>query len=149
MLAHDMVTLRFLDQLLDVLRVAQETGADPVEAARAFYHVSSLLYVPWLRNAILGSAKDDRWEQRAAQALIADLGRAHHKLVARVMRGRDGSASIDQAAERLISTRASEVGRFQTLLQEIQSEPTMTLSGLSVAVREIALLSDRLNGGAP
>ena len=45
--------------------------------------------------------------------------------------------------------RASEVGRFQTLLQEIQSEPTMTLSGLSVAVREISLLSDRLNGGAP
>jgi glutamate dehydrogenase len=148
-LAHDLITLRFLDQLLDVLRVAQETGADPVEAARAFYHVSGLLHVPWLRNAIFDSAEDDRWEQRAAQALIADLGRAHHKLVAQVMRIRDGSASVDQAAERLIASRASDVGRFQTLLQEIRSEPAMTLSGLSVAVREISLLSDRMNGGAP
>ena len=52
----DLTTLRFLDQLLDVLRVAQETGADPVDAARAFYHVSGLLDVPWILSAIFHSA---------------------------------------------------------------------------------------------
>ena len=45
-LAKDLITLRFLDQLLDVLRVARETGGDPVEAARVFYRVSRLLHVP-------------------------------------------------------------------------------------------------------
>ncbi|MSR35224.1 MAG: NAD-glutamate dehydrogenase [Gemmatimonadetes bacterium] len=148
-LARDLISLRFLDQLLDVLRVAQETGADPVEAARAFYRVSGLLHVPWLRTAILASARDDRWEQRAAQALVADLGRAHHKLVAQVMRGRAAAGSVDRAADRMVESRADDVGRFQTLLQEIQSEPAMSLSGLSVAVREIALLSERMNGGTP
>jgi glutamate dehydrogenase len=148
-LARELITLRFLDQMLDVLEVAQETGGDPVEAARAFYRVSGLLHVPWLRKAILESAEDDRWEQRAAQALVADLGRAHHKLVAHVMASRTGARSADQAAEALIQSRAADVARFQTLLQEIQAEPTMSLSGLSVAVREISLLSDRMNGGAP
>jgi glutamate dehydrogenase len=148
-LARDLISLRFLDQLLDVLRVAQETGADPVDAARAFYRVSDLLHVPWLRKTIFDSARDDRWEQRAAQALVADLSRAHHKLVAQVMKSRGGAKSADQAADAVIQSRAADVGRFPSLLQELQSEPKMSLSGLSVAVREISLLSESTNGGAP
>ncbi len=147
-LAEELATLRFLDQLLEILRVANETDADPLAAARAFYRVSDVLNVQWLRNAIFETAGDDRWEQRAALALSDDLNRAHHKLVAQVMRSRAGAPDIDVAADNLIESRRREVTRFQTLLQEIQGEQAMSLSGLSVAVREIAWLSDRLNGGA-
>ena len=76
----DLITLRFLDQLLDILRVAQERTPTRRGGARVL-SVSGALHVPWIRNAIFESAKDDRWEQRAAQALVADLGRAHHRLV--------------------------------------------------------------------
>ena len=101
----------------------------------------------WLRTAIFEAAGDDRWEQRAALALADDLSRAHHRLVAQVMRGRAGASDIDGAADLLIESRRQEVPRFQALLQEIQAEQTMSLSGVSVAVREIAWLSDRMNSG--
>jgi hypothetical protein len=129
------------------MRVAQETGADPVEAARAFYHVSGALHVPWLRNGDLrrarrttagSSAPPRRWSRTWPGAPPAGRAGDEEPRSAR---------SVDQAAETVMRARASEMGRFQALLQEIQSEPSMTLSGLSVAVREIALLSDRLNGG--
>jgi glutamate dehydrogenase len=145
-LAEDLATLRFVDQFLDILRVGKETEADPLVAARAFYRVADALHVQWLRTAILHTAGDDRWEQRAALALSDDLSRAHHNLVAQVMRSRGGEQDVDGATDRLLESRQGEVARFQSLLQEIQAEPAMTLSGLSVAVREITLLADRTNG---
>ncbi|MBW3535239.1 MAG: NAD-glutamate dehydrogenase [Gemmatimonadetes bacterium] len=142
-LARTLITLRFLDQLLEILRVAKETVADPMETARAFYQVSDAFRVPWLRHAIFESAADDRWEQRAAQALADDLTRAHHRLVVEVMRTRSDTDSIGEAQERLMEARSRDLARFQSLLEEIQTDEALSLSGLSVAVREMTVLSDR------
>jgi glutamate dehydrogenase len=142
--ARRLITLRFLDQLLEILRVARETNSNPLETGRAYYRVSDLLSVPWLREAVYDAAEDDRWEQRAAQALADDLNRAHHKLVAQVMTGRDDVPDVGEAATRLLEHRERSVERFRRLLDEIQSEETMSLSGLSVAVREITRLSELL-----
>ena len=136
--ARSLITLRFLDQLLEILRVARETGAEPLVAARAYYKVSELFHIPWLRQAIFGSASEDRWEQRAAQALAADLSGAHYSLATVVMGSGDGSGAL--------STGAGEYGHFQELMEEIRAEESMSVSGLSVAVREIALMAERANG---
>ena len=145
-LARDLITLRFLDQLLEILRVGKETGATPLDAARAYYRVSELLSVPWVRKAIFETADEDRWEQRAAHTLADDLSRAHHRLGRGGDGSRAGSADIDRVTDRLIHSREREVARYHSLLEEIRGEPTMSLSGLSVAVREIASLSERMNG---
>ena len=145
-IAHDLITLRFLDLMMDILRIAQETGTEPLAAARAYYRVSGRLRISWLRKTIVDSAADDRWEQRAGQALMEDLGRAHHKVVAQVMRSGNGADNADDAADRLLASRAREVARFEALLQEVQAEPRMSVAGLSVAVREIALLAERMVG---
>jgi glutamate dehydrogenase len=146
--ARELITLRFLDQLLEISRVARETGSDPVDTARAFYRTSDALRVPWLRGSIAKAARTDRWEQRAAQALGDDLTRAHHNVVAQIMRSRSGGVDIERVTDRLMHTRERDVARFRELLDEIQQEPSLTLAGLSVAVREISALSERLNGHA-
>ena len=143
--AREMVTLRYLDQMLEILRVARETDAEPADTALAFYRVSELLSVPWLRDGIYASARDDRWEQRAAQALADDLTRAHHRMVSQVMTERVAGIDIGEAASRLLAQRKRDVDRFRRLLEEIRAEDGMTLAGLSVAVREITVLSERVN----
>jgi glutamate dehydrogenase len=50
-LARRLITLRFLDQLLEILRVARERGADAMRTARAYYLTSEMLEVPWLLPA--------------------------------------------------------------------------------------------------
>jgi glutamate dehydrogenase len=144
--ARELITLRFLDQLLEILRVARDTDSDPVDTARAFYRVSDALEVPWLRHAISRSAQKDRWEQRAAQALGDDLTRAHHNVVVQIMLNRAAGVDIDRATDRLMRTREREVSRFRELLDEMQQEPALSLAGVSVAVREMSLLSERMNG---
>jgi glutamate dehydrogenase len=139
-LARSLITLRFLDQLLEILRVAKETGTEPLAAGGAYYKVSEQFHIPWLRQAIFGSASEDRWEQRAAQALAADLSRAHFSLTRRLVATGAGSGALDPGS--------GELGRFQELMEEIRSEEGMSVSGLSVAVREIALIAERVNGSA-
>ena len=128
-LAKNLITLRFLDQLLEILRVAQETGAKPLVAGRAYYQISELFHVPWLRQAVFGSAAGDRWEQQAAQALAEDLSRAHYSLTRRVLESSGGTEGID--------TNTSEFARFRDLMEEIRAEDTVSISALAVAVRKI------------
>jgi len=142
--AARLISLRFLDQLLEILRVTLETGSDPLETGRAFYRISDALFVPWLRNAIFEAAGDDRWEQRATQALAADLTRAHHRVLVTVMEAWGGEGEIAQVVDDLLESPEREVERYRTLLKEIQGEPTMTLSGLSVAAREMTVLAESL-----
>ena len=56
--ARSLVTLRYLDHLLDVLRVARETNGDPLDSARAYYRVSEILGVPWLRRSVFQAARE-------------------------------------------------------------------------------------------
>ena len=128
-LANNLITLRFLDQLLEILRVAQETGAKPLVAGREYFRVAELFHVPWLRQAIQGWAGQGRWEQRAAQALAGDLSRAHYSLTRRALKASDGNGGID--------TSTSDFARFRDLMAEIRAEDAVSISGLAVAVGEV------------
>ena len=133
-LARMLITLRFLDQLLEILRVARETGSEPLKAGRAYYKVAESFHIPWLRQAIFGSASEDRWEQRAVLAMAADLSRAHSSLTRLAVGCEDGGAPC---------TNAAEYGRFRELMEEVRGEESISLSGLSVAVRVIATMAER------
>ena len=137
-LAKNLITLRFLDQLLEILRVAQETGAKPLLAGRAYYQISGLFHVPWLRQAVFGSVAGDRWEQQAAQALAEDLSRAHYSLTRRVLESSGETEGID--------TNTGEFARFRDLMEEIRAEDTVSISALGVAVRKITGMAAGADG---
>ena len=148
-IAPALAALRFLDQLMDILRVARDTNTAPVYAARAYYAVSELLEIPWLRKAIRECARDERWEQRAARVLNDDLTRAHHRIAtfsAAAAARRDAQAG--GAVHVLTALRSREVAYFGGLLVELRAESTLTLSALAVAVRAIMVLSERTKEGA-
>ena len=65
-----------------------------------------------------------------------------------MLNSRVGTLDIDRAADNLIEARARDVARFRSLLEEVRGEAAISLSSLSVAVREIALLAERTNGGS-
>jgi len=142
-LASELITLRFLDQLLEILHISQDTGSPPTEVGTVFYRVSDRLGIPWLRSQIEGAASDDRWEQRAAAALAGDLTKAHHGISAYALRHSDGSADVGEAAAQAVERRQREMERLRALLDEIRTEDVMSLAGLSVAVREIAGFAER------
>jgi glutamate dehydrogenase len=147
--ARALITLRFLDQLLEILQVHRATGADPLDVARVFYRIGDLFWISWLRQAIFGTAGDDRWEQRAAQGLSDDLTWAHQRLVAAVILLKEGDAPVDSAVELLAREYRPELERYQELVEEIEGEERVRLPALTVAVRELTTLAERLVAPSP
>ncbi len=143
--ALSMVTLRFLDHLLDVLVIAGETEADPLDAARAYYRVSEVLHVPWIRSEVFRVAGEGRWDQRAAQALSGDLGRAHHALTVGILADAENGDFL-RAAHDFTTREEHSLGRLGRLVEQIQTDGEESLSALSVAVREVTVLASRRNG---
>ncbi len=144
--ARDVITLRYLDHLLEILVIARETDADVVDAGKVFYVASDLIRMPSLRSRIFKEAGPDRWDQRAALALSQDLGRAHRGIVARLM-SRASKESVETVVKEFKRGESRGLRKIARLVDEVDSENAKGLSPLSVVVREVGALSSRVDVG--
>ena len=143
-----LITLRFLDQLLEILEISRETDADPVLTAHAYYQASEAFDLPWLRRRIFAAAGDDQWEIRAAQVLSEDLSGAHRKLVVGVMRDVDVLENgAPPGNDYMAGIRARDVDRFLEIIAELKAEESIGLAAVSVAARELSGVADRIARG--
>jgi glutamate dehydrogenase len=140
-LAQRLITLRFLDQLLEILRVAAETGAAPLAAGRAYYASSEVLGVPWLRETVYQIAGDDRWSQRAMQSLVEDIVRAHRRFTAELLGSGEDDLPIEERLARFEESRGGQMASYLALLEEVRSLDKPRLPALLVASRELLALS--------
>ncbi len=140
-----LITLRFLDQLLEVLEIRRETGGSTLATGRIYYEISQAFVVPWLRRSTFAAAGDDQWEQRAAQVLSEDQSRAHRRLVVAAVTKAAASNGRSAAAADLLRGHAREVERFMDIIEELKGEESPSLAAVSVITRELAALADRLS----
>ncbi len=139
-----LISLRFLDQLLDIVSIAREADVDDGRAAQGYYFVSKAFEVPWLRRAAFQAAGDDHWEQRSAQLLADDLSRAHRRLVLAILERSDPGQSVEEAARELLAESQREVERFEAVMDELRDEQAAGLAAASVVIRELSVISDRM-----
>ena len=135
--ARELIALRFLDQLLEILHLARSTKADPVQAAEIYYALTAAMHVPWLVRCVERAGGSGRWEHRWALGLINELTRIRRDLTRAALQ--DG-LEPSQATKALTSGRGAD--RFQVLLEEIKGEERVSLAGLSVAVQELRQVAD-------
>ena len=140
---RNLVALRFLDHLLEILRLARTTRTDPVSAARVYYWVTEEIRIPWLMRSIESASSQGKWQQRWALGLIQDLGAIRRNLT-------EGALARDGTLERALDfgTDTVQLTRFHSILEEVEAEVPINLAGLSVAIQEIRHLAARAaNGG--
>jgi glutamate dehydrogenase len=137
-----LITLRFLDQLLEILEIARETGSSESDAGIAFYGVSEAFDIPWLRGLAFASAGSGPWDQRAAQVLSDDLTRAHRTLVEAVL-GSSGNGDVTERTAATLKRREKEVTRFRETVADLRAEEGVGFAAASVAIRELAALGAR------
>ena len=140
-----LITLRFLDQLLEILEIGRETEASTLDTGRIYYEVSEAFHVPWLRRSAFAAAGADQWEQRAAQVLSADLSRIHRRLVIVALTTAGSTGDPSGATSELLRSHAREVERFMDLIEEVGGEESPGLAAVSVITRELSALADRLS----
>ena len=133
---RNLVALRFLDHLLEILRLARATGTDPVSAARMYYWVTEELRIPWLVGRIERTSGEGKWQQRWALGLINDLGAIRRNLT-------EGALGGEGMLAGALGFGGEDAGltRFHAILQEVENDETISLAGLSVAIQEIRHLA--------
>ena len=135
-----LMTLRFLDQMLDILEIERETGADTLDTARAYYRISEEFDLPWLHRNSFAVASEDHWEQRAARVLSEDLARAHRRIVVAVLT-QAGSDEPWKATRALLRSKGRNVRRFKSLLEQVKAEEIPGFAAVSVVAREVSTLA--------
>jgi glutamate dehydrogenase len=141
-LAERIITLRFLPQLLDTLRIAQEAGADAVETARAYYLISERFACAELRHGITGAGRgDDRWAKRHAHELVEDVDRAHRALARAVLSMGATGDTMTQALESFELARGRQVDAYRELLQDVGTGDDVSLAAFAVVTRALEEVS--------
>jgi glutamate dehydrogenase len=136
-LAERLITLRFLPQLLNILRIAQEAGADAVETGRTYYLVSERFGCARLRHAIWGAATGDRWQTRLAQALVEDVERAQRGISRAVLACGAGAGGAEEFLDEFSAARVAEVAAYAAVFEEIHAADVVPLAGYAIAVRAL------------
>jgi glutamate dehydrogenase len=142
--AEELITLRFLPELLDILRIAREAGDDAIETARTYYAVADRLNVTWLQHALRSASRDDPWDRRLIGSLDADVHRAHRSIARRVLSGDDGivEGSIAERITAFAARREGEAALYEELLSELRNSEAAPTSAFAVTVRALVALSN-------
>jgi glutamate dehydrogenase len=140
--AEQLITLRFLPELLDILRIAREAGDDAIETATTYYAVADQLSVTWLQHALRAVSRDELWDKRLIETLDADLHRAHRAIARRVLAASEGGESIPACIDAYRQRRSVEASLFEELIQELRSSDPVPLAAFAVSVRALVALSE-------
>ncbi len=142
--ASGLISLRFLDHLLEMLRVSRRTGDDPLDVGRAFYQVAEIVRLPWLQRTVFAAAEGDRWDQRAAHALSEDLTWAHQRLLSSALALRVEGEPVHAGVERVARQNREALDRYTELVLELDGGELPSLPALAVVVRELMSLAQHL-----
>jgi len=136
-LGERLITLRFLPQLLDVIRIARESGADEVETARAYYRVSERFATAELRQTLLRVAGDGAWEKRYAAAMAEDVARAQRTIVQVTLHDDVTGDGVEAALDEFARRRGPRVQAYRDLLEDLRADERATLAGWALAARTL------------
>jgi glutamate dehydrogenase len=134
-LARILARLEFAVPLMDIIEIAEGGAASLEQVARNYYRLEGALQLDWLRDAITGLPRDNRWQSLARSALRDDLYRMQRSLTGLAL----SDAGDDSAfAEKWLQRRAGDVLLCQQMLAELQAFESLDLAMLSAGMRELS-----------
>ena len=138
-LARDHAFGRRLVHVPDVLAVAEATGREARDTARAFAAVGDALRLEWLEGEIEGlpvGTRTQRWAQQAARDDVIELRRALAEQALREAPEED----VDVAVERFVAARARALERLGRLVRSLGVEGGADLAGVTLTMRQLRAL---------
>ena len=146
-IARRVAGLPLMVSVLDVVNVAQQTGAPIRDVADVYFLLDERLGIDWLRQRIVALQRGDRWQTLARSALRDDLYREHALLAVEVVAGASGS-DAEAAGEHWMAENVDALDRCRDLIAGIRGLSSTDLAHLSVALRELRNLQHQTAAAA-
>ncbi|MGH6943649.1 MAG: NAD-glutamate dehydrogenase domain-containing protein, partial [Geminicoccaceae bacterium] len=146
-LARRLAALPYLFPACEVVAVAEEVGTAVAAAAKVYFALSARLRLGRLRALLERTGPRSHWERLAIAGLHDDLVEEHRRLTIEAL----GAAAIrapaeaedepvDDALGAWLSAEVIGYPRWQRLLGELDSQASIDLAMLTVAVRALNAL---------
>jgi glutamate dehydrogenase len=124
----------------DVVAVADDTGRDVIEAAKALFEVGEGLRLEWLEHEIEHLPSATRLQRWAEQAVLDDVLEARRVLALKALQ-ESPEAPAEQAVEAFLHSREEPRRRLAAFTRALALEGSTDLAGLSLAVRHLRELA--------
>jgi glutamate dehydrogenase len=122
---------------LDIVEVADATGAPLEEVATVYHALGARLRLQWLRDEITTLPRDNRWQTLARAALRDELYSVHSALARETLQTGPADLDPDARAEAWLAANRGGVDRALQVLSDIEMGGLASLETLSVALREV------------
>jgi len=125
---------------LDIVQAAVKHHFDISDFAKTYYILDLKLELNWLRQQMNAYSIDNQWDELARSAFRDDLDRAQKKLSISVLKLKSKKVVGKVIEERIdcwLNQNKHLIDRWQNLLAEIKSSPTVAFVTYSVILREL------------
>jgi glutamate dehydrogenase len=124
----------------DAVAVAEDTGRDVLDAARALFEIGEGLQLEWLEREIERLPSTTRLQRWAEQAVLDDVLEARRVLALQALQ-ESPDASAEDAVAAFLHSREDPRRRLASFTRALALEGSTDLAGLSLAVRHLRELA--------
>jgi glutamate dehydrogenase len=139
-LAQRIASLDFLAPGLDIVRMAQTTGAAVETVARTYFAVGDRFDIDWLRDAAATVPEETHWSRLAVTAIVDDLYSHQRDLTSRVLATNGAHGEIGAMIDSWAAERGAALSQTDALIADLKKAGAVDLAMLAVANRQLRSL---------
>lgn len=140
-LARKVASWNALFTSLDIVEATMKHGLPIADVAKVYYQLGSLLELNWLRDQMNAYSMENHWDELARSGLRDDLDRIQRQLTINILMSKNKKLkekSIEDRIQLWFGEHELLMMRWQNLLTDIKSSPSVGFVTYSVALRELA-----------
>jgi glutamate dehydrogenase len=139
--ARRMAGLQSLHSALDIVEVAEATGADPVRVAGVYFRLGQTLRIAWLREQVEQLAVAGRWQAMARNSMRENLYFLQGQLTQQIIESEGNKRKPAKTVDCWVEKRSDRIRHVLDIIGEMRNQGAMDFPTLGVALQEIRRLT--------
>ncbi|NKB47465.1 MAG: hypothetical protein GKR77_06725 [Legionellales bacterium] len=136
-LAGELASIPMLFSAMDIIEIANQLNRPINEVASVYVTIGEQFELRWIRYHVIVHKVDNHWEALAREALRDDLDLQQRMLAANILQFDSSAESVQERVTQWMTRYKPCIERWQRLLMELQTNPSVNLTMFFVAIREL------------
>jgi glutamate dehydrogenase len=129
--------------LLGIIDAAREVEVDVLKVAEVFFTLAQKLEIDWLAQQITKLSVENHWQALAREAFRDDLEWQMRSLTITALKHVTQSCSTADCIDQWLDQHEALVGRWRSIVAELQGAEKQDFAMYSVAIRELLDMAQR------
>lgn len=141
MLGEPIALASRLAERFDIATIVLERNLTTIDVAAGYYRICDLLDLEWLDRRLAEIVPADRWERSVVLGLADDLMTMRNDFSLAVFAANPDAVDADAAITAYLVDNQHTLTRIGRIIDDVTTAPRVTLTALSVVIREISQLA--------